>query len=80
MLVAEENDLVRRGGLKRGDVIVAIYGVRVRNLKQYLCGRNFDSRPEMNLIVWQGGQYRELKASPPNHRFGANFTDFKGRL
>lgn len=80
VLVAEENDLVRRGGLKRGDVIVAIYGVRVRNLKQYLCGRNFDSRPEMNLIVWQGGQYRELKASPPNHRFGANFTDFKGRL
>ena len=80
VLIAQENDLIRRAGLKRGDVIVAVYGVRVRNFKQYLSGRNFESSPELKLIVWQGDRYREIKASPPNHRFGVNFTDYTAKL
>ena len=76
MLIEEENDLVQAAGLKRGDVIVAVYGVRVHDFQQYSYGRELQKTPELDLIVWQDGAYHELKPSPPNHRFGANFGDY----
>ena len=79
VFIAEENDLVRKAGLKRGDVIVAIYGVRVHSFKQYTCAREFNLDPELDLIVWQGDGYHEVKASPLNHRFGVDFTDYPRR-
>ena len=78
VLVAQENDLVRKAGLHARDVIVAIYGIRVHNFKQYVCGRGTMDDPVLDLIVWQHGSYHEIKASPPNHRFGtgADFTNY----
>ena len=32
---------------------------------------------ELDLIVWHGGAYHEFKPSPPNHRFGLDFGDYK---
>ena len=79
VLVAEENDAVTSAGIKMGDVIVAVYGTRVHSFKQYMYARSFSSNPELDLIVWQGNGYHELKASPPNHRFGVSFTDYKAQ-
>ena len=77
VLISEATDLARAAGLKVGDVIVAIDGIRMHNFKQYSCGREFNTAQEMNLIVWQGNRYNEIKASPPNHRFGGDFGDYK---
>ena len=79
VLINQATDLARAAGLKVGDIIVAIDGIRVRNYKQYACGREVSTTPEMDLIVWQGNGYHEIKASPPNHRFGGDFGDYVSR-
>jgi tetratricopeptide (TPR) repeat protein len=75
VLVRNENERVRSAGLKAGNVIVAVNGLRVHNFDQYCCGRDTGGA-ELTLIVWQGNQYRELKASPPDHRFGNDMGDY----
>jgi tetratricopeptide (TPR) repeat protein len=79
VLINEATDLAGAAGLKVGDVIVAINGIRMHNFNQYSCGREFDATPEMNLIVWQGNRYNQIKASPPDHHFGGDFGDYKAR-
>ncbi len=74
--VADENDLLKSAGMQKGDIIVAVYGVRVHNFKQYTYSRELKDTPELDLIVWHGGAYHEFKASPPNHLFGLDFRDY----
>ena len=76
VLIEQQNDLLRSAGLKAGDVIVAVYGVRMHNFQQYVYGRDLKTTPELDLIVWHDGAYREFKASPPSHRFGVPFGDY----
>ena len=76
VLIEQENNLLRSAGLKKGDVIVAVYGLRVHTFKQYTYGREVKSTPELDLIVWQGDAYHEIKSSPPDHRFGVAFGDY----
>jgi pimeloyl-ACP methyl ester carboxylesterase len=71
-----QNDLVRSFGLRRGDVIVAVGGIRTHTFAQYPYIRDLQPSPELNLIVWQDNAYHEIKASPPNRRFGVNFGDY----
>ncbi len=77
VLVLGENGLLHDAGMKTGDVIVAVNGSRVHTFDQYqaLCGD--DLTLEMTLIVWQGKQYRQIKANPPNHLFGVDMTDYR---
>jgi hypothetical protein len=78
VLIRQENKLLTAAGLKKGDVIVAVYGIRVHNMVQYAYGRVQKTTPELILIVWQGSGYREFKPSPPNHLFGLDFGDYRG--
>ena len=77
VLIRQQNDLLLSAGLKRGDVIVALGGVRVHTLAQYSYIRDLQDTPELDLIVWQGNAYHEIKSKPPNRRFGVNFGDYK---
>ena len=72
-----QNDLVRSAGLRRGDVIVAVGGIRTHSYAQYTYIRDLQPSPELALIVWQGNSYHEIKASPPNHLFGVSLGDYK---
>jgi len=73
VMIHEDNELLQQAGLHKGDIIVAVYGIRARNFEQYNYGRDSNSAPEMNLIVWKTDHYLEVKASPPDHRFNAQF-------
>jgi len=76
-VVFQENSaLLQSAGLKMGDVIVSVYGVRVHDTVQYTYARDLKSTPEMELIVWQGDAYREIHASPPNHLFGVGIGSY----
>jgi tetratricopeptide (TPR) repeat protein len=77
--INEATDLARAAGLKAGDIIVAIDGIRVHNFKQYSVAREMSQDPEMVLIVWRANDYREMKASPPGRRFGGDFGDYISR-
>jgi hypothetical protein len=76
VLIRQENDLVRAAGLHAGDVIVAINGARVHNFTQYVYCRELEKSLVLRLIVWQGN-YHEVTASPPNHRFGVDFGNYQ---
>ncbi len=73
-----ENDLLRAAGLKMGDVIVAVYGIRIYDSFQYDYGRSSTTAPELDLIVWDSRDrhYHEIKASPPNHLFGVDIDTY----
>jgi hypothetical protein len=76
VLIEGENDIIQAAGLKRGDVIVTINGVRVHNFTQYRFERDSAAISEMDLIVWQGNGYREITANPPHHLFGVDFGNY----
>ncbi len=77
VLIAAGSDATREFGLSKGDVIVAVEGIRVHNYRQYVCAREFSPDLDMHLIVWRGG-YKEIEASPPDHAFddGARLVDY----
>jgi tetratricopeptide (TPR) repeat protein len=71
--VGNDNDRVREIGMEKGDIIVALDGIRVHDLPQYVYVRSRLKTPELRLIWWTGQRYLEAVASPPAHRFGADF-------
>ena len=71
-LIKGDSQLLADAGLKSGDVIVAATGMRVHNLDQYTYARDVDDDPELDLIVWHDGAYKEVKSSVPHHRFGVD--------
>jgi tetratricopeptide (TPR) repeat protein len=77
VLIKKQNDLLLSAGLKMSDVIVALNSTRTHTLDQYTCIRDSLTKAELDLIVWQGSAYHEIKASPPNHLFGADFGDYQ---
>ena len=74
--VCEQNNLVREAGMRVNDVIVAVNGIRIHSMAQYKYARETEASPEMILVVWQGNQYRELKANLPDHQFGAIMSTY----
>jgi len=79
VLIKTASALAKAARLRNGDVIVAVDGVRSHTFAQYLCAREVNLSPEMDLIVWQGDRYTEIKTSPPNHRFGGEMGDYASR-
>lgn len=78
-IIKQENKLVSDAGLKVGDIIVAVYEIRVHNLPQYSFARETSKAPEMDLIVWRQDHYLQIKCSPPGHRFNADFATYSAR-
>ena len=70
---------MRAAGLRSGDVVVAVHGVRIHNLEQYNYARNSSSNPDLDLIVWQTAAYHEVHASPPDGRFGVDLDDYPSK-
>jgi hypothetical protein len=77
VVINEDSPLVRRNGLHIGDVIVAIEGMRVDTFEQYCFVRNLSDAPKFRLIVYHGGNYRDVAAQAENRRFGVDMKTFK---
>ncbi|HET9832831.1 MAG TPA: PDZ domain-containing protein [Vicinamibacterales bacterium] len=52
--VSQESDAARRIGLRAGDIIVAVDGWHVANLRQYYAARAFTESGALTLTVWRG--------------------------
>jgi tetratricopeptide (TPR) repeat protein len=77
VLINENSVLSRKAGLAKGDIIVALYGIRVHNFAQYHYACKVTNDPEMQLIVWKPiGEYVQVKASPPDHRFEVEMRNY----
>jgi tetratricopeptide (TPR) repeat protein len=77
VLIRQENDLLRRSGLKAMDVIVAIDGKRVETLEQYAFIRGLTASDEMDLIVYSAGKYAQVHAKAPGRRFQLDFVTYR---
>lgn len=73
----QQSDLLAAAHMKKGDVVTAIQGVRVQTVLQYDYVRDFLTSPELDLVVWQGNAYHEIKTSPPKHLFGVDMRSYK---
>lgn len=72
----QDNDLLRASGLKKWNIVVALNGIRTYDTLQYEYVRAQIKEPAMRLIIWDGKQYLEKVASPPNHRFGVPISSY----
>jgi hypothetical protein len=63
-------------GLTTNDVIVALNSHLVSSQDTYLFVLAMDDNPVLDLIVWRGGKYLEIKATPPNRRFYSNIVPY----
>jgi len=71
-----ESPAMVRNGVRKGDVVVAIDGWRVRSSGQYLTAREFDDDPDFRLIVWRDGKYVELPVRRLFRSFGTQMVDY----
>jgi hypothetical protein len=71
-----ESPAMVRNGVRKGDVVVAVDGWRVRSSGQYLTAREFDDDPDFRLIVWRDGKYVELPVRRLFRSFGTQMVDY----
>jgi hypothetical protein len=68
--VLKAEPVAERRGMKTGDIIVGLDGVRVRTRRQYFVVAEFTDRPEMALVVFRHPDYVDVKARVPWRRLG----------
>ena len=66
-----------QNGLTSDDIVVALDGYEVDTVAEYALIRAFTDLPAMDLIIWDGQAYREIKATQAGRRFGVGMLDYK---
>ena len=79
VLINSHSRYIRDAGLKVGDVIVAIDGIRVRSDQQYLFLRDQAADQPMRLTVWNGSGYAEVGVNVPKRRLDCDIKTFAAR-
>ncbi len=65
-----------KAGLKAGDIIVSLNGYRIHDMKQYTAARHPNNNPNVNFIIWRGGQYTQLTCFFPRINDAARFGSY----
>ena len=68
---------LNRHSIREGEVIVALDGIQVENQQQYFAVRGMKPDAPLQLILWNGSEYREIEASVPDRRFGCDLGDYQ---
>ena len=73
-----ESHSTNNTGLEKGDVLMAVRGIRVYNLEQLAIARDLDPTPEVKVIIWRNGSYRECNVTlAKSHRLGFEIGEYK---
>jgi tetratricopeptide (TPR) repeat protein len=67
---ASMTEKLRRLGIRSGDLVVALEGIRIRNADQYLAVRSWSDDPKMRVVVWRNGRYEEVNGIFRRFRYG----------
>ena len=62
--------------IRVGHVVVGLDGYAVHSMAQYDFIRAMSSDAPLQLILWNGSEYREVTASVPNRRFDCGMTTY----
>ncbi|MEY2563991.1 MAG: hypothetical protein QOH88_2184 [Verrucomicrobiota bacterium] len=71
------NERTQRAGLKNGDVIVTINGIRVRNQQQYRYLLQSAPSPTVQFGFWSPQNYRSVVINVPERRLGVSISDLR---
>jgi tetratricopeptide (TPR) repeat protein len=75
--IKSESNLTKKYGLKIGDVFVGVDGYRVGSELQYVFVRNIETDgSNLEVVVWNGKEYRTIKAVLPSKKFGCEIEDY----
>jgi tetratricopeptide (TPR) repeat protein len=74
-----DNIMMSAFGIHRGDVIVALAGIRVHNSTQFNYVRMSNHGFDYDFIVWQGSGYQEIKVNSPGRMTGVSFGDYHAK-
>jgi hypothetical protein len=78
IVLQEKNDTKTNTALQKNDVVVAVRGICVHDLNELTIARDLDSAPEVKVIVWRNGSYRECNVTlNDNHRFGFDLGEYQ---
>src|ERR1043166_172536 len=73
-----KSDAKIKTGLETGDVLIAVRGIRVRNMEQLAIARDLDPARTVKAIIWRKGSYRELLVTlAEDHRLGFAIDEYK---
>jgi tetratricopeptide (TPR) repeat protein len=75
--VTSESPLTDKFCVHYGDIFVGVDGYRVESVAQYHFVRGLDSGKNMEFTVWNGKEYRTVKAILPDRRWECGISDFK---
>ena len=69
---------INNNKIPKGAVLVALDGIKVENIQQYYIARDHKFRnPYMDIIIWDGKKYQELKKIyVPDRLFGVSIKDY----
>jgi len=65
-------------GLRVGDVIVAVDGVRVRDFEQYVVMKYQKWTPDMRFTIWRGGTYLDVPTTLRHQWIINKLEDYRG--
>jgi tetratricopeptide (TPR) repeat protein len=75
--LTETSQTLERANLKKGDIIVAARGIRIHNMNDLSIARDMNPAPDLTVIVWQAGAYREANVTlSASHRLGALIVNY----
>jgi membrane-associated protease RseP (regulator of RpoE activity) len=77
VLVDTENEAIRKAGLLRGDILVAVRGYRVDNWTAYTTLRALNAAEPFTIKIWRNGTYLDLPPLPSSYRFGVNLKNYQ---
>jgi len=70
VVATKEDQKYGRFGLVKGDHVVAVNGIRIRNGTQLNCVLSFTDDQEITAILWRNGKYLEIRGPWEHTRYG----------
>ena len=77
VLITSSSKTTESLGMRQGEVIVAINGVRIHNKGQYFYKMDTSHSAKVDFIVWSRRSYRAVTGDLPNHRLGVNIDNYQ---
>jgi tetratricopeptide (TPR) repeat protein len=74
-----ESESMRRAGLSRRSIVVALDGIQTQTMEQYVFVRALKSSPEMRFIIYENGRLVEKVASVEKRRFNVDLENWVRR-